>query len=449
MRAEHADAEGPRQSEVARTHAGRAGRAGRATNPNGTDIQLVSNGHPLSVNGRTQLTVITMGSVDSGKSTLTGVLSRGVLDNGDGSARQGVMVHPHEYAAGNTSDRSYTSYSEGNRIFTIVDMPGHLDYLRTTVTGMSATNPNLAICCISDKFTSVTIEHLSLCFRLRIPTVIAFTKTDLVPKHKQKEAMARLREWLRKSRSNVRLYAIDSVKRYLTINRNRRIMPVITLSNTNGSGVQLLRDILMVVPKTADNFLEPFVIDGIFTVTGYGSVVSGLVGSHIKKNSKMYLGPLSSGEFVPVHIRTIHNDFKLHVGELHRGCRGCVSLRMPSELRPQLRVGMVLRKTQSTANVCYKFQATMHILHHDTTIVPGYQVYINCGLVRGTVTFIAMRSTKTNRSVSMARSGHSILVDMKFLHKRPEYMEVGTRIIYREGKIRGTGVVTSIDNMFS
>eukprot|EP00163_Fabomonas_tropica_P023158 TRINITY_DN40450_c0_g1_i1.p1 TRINITY_DN40450_c0_g1~~TRINITY_DN40450_c0_g1_i1.p1 ORF type:complete len:137 (+),score=39.77 TRINITY_DN40450_c0_g1_i1:706-1116(+) len=44
-----------------------------------------------------------MGNVDSGKSTLLGVLTQGGLDNGRGKARANVFRHPHEIESGRTS----------------------------------------------------------------------------------------------------------------------------------------------------------------------------------------------------------------------------------------------------------------------------------------------------------------------------------------------------------
>ena len=47
--------------------------------------------------------VAVVGNVDSGKSTLIGVLTGGQLDNGRGLARARVFVHAHELANGRTS----------------------------------------------------------------------------------------------------------------------------------------------------------------------------------------------------------------------------------------------------------------------------------------------------------------------------------------------------------
>lgn len=40
--------------------------------------------------------IVIAGNVDSGKSTLVGVLTKGILDNGRGSSRTKIFNYPHE-----------------------------------------------------------------------------------------------------------------------------------------------------------------------------------------------------------------------------------------------------------------------------------------------------------------------------------------------------------------
>mgnify|MGYP001855113001 FL=1 len=48
-----------------------------------------------------------LGNVDSGKSTLLGVLTQGELDNGRGRARLNLFRHLHEIQSGRTSSISF------------------------------------------------------------------------------------------------------------------------------------------------------------------------------------------------------------------------------------------------------------------------------------------------------------------------------------------------------
>jgi GTPase len=50
-----------------------------------------------------QVSVAVAGDLDSGKSTMIGVLSTGLLDNGKGLARAQVLTHNHEVESGRTS----------------------------------------------------------------------------------------------------------------------------------------------------------------------------------------------------------------------------------------------------------------------------------------------------------------------------------------------------------
>lgn len=50
-----------------------------------------------------QCRVAVTGNVDAGKSTLLGVLTHGILDDGRGVARQKVFRHRHEIETGRTS----------------------------------------------------------------------------------------------------------------------------------------------------------------------------------------------------------------------------------------------------------------------------------------------------------------------------------------------------------
>jgi elongation factor 1-alpha len=82
----------------------------------------------------TEIRIGIMGNVDSGKSTLTGVLTKDVLDDGRGRARTLVMKHKHELATGRTScvTHHYTrtkikaeNGKEGERHITYIDLAGH------------------------------------------------------------------------------------------------------------------------------------------------------------------------------------------------------------------------------------------------------------------------------------------------------------------------------------
>ena len=88
--------------------------------------------------------IIIVGNVDSGKSTLIGVLSGGELDDGRGKARLKLKLHKHERETGRTSSISHSSIPG----IILLDAPGHERYNKTTAKGMSKSLPDYVICLV-------------------------------------------------------------------------------------------------------------------------------------------------------------------------------------------------------------------------------------------------------------------------------------------------------------
>lgn len=110
--------------------------------------------------------VAVLGPVEAGKSTLLGVLMDGQLDNGRGQARLNLLRHRHELVSGRTSSISHgflgfnkegevVNYENCGSIqeiceasvelLTLIDLAGHRKYLKTTVFGLTAYQPDLAM----------------------------------------------------------------------------------------------------------------------------------------------------------------------------------------------------------------------------------------------------------------------------------------------------------------
>lgn len=107
-----------------------------------------------------------LGPMEAGKSTLLGVLTQGEMDNGRGSARLNLFRHLHEIQSGRTSSISHeilgfdakgvvVDYSTcisaeeiceaSSKIITFIDLAGHQKYMKTTIFGLTAHCPNIAM----------------------------------------------------------------------------------------------------------------------------------------------------------------------------------------------------------------------------------------------------------------------------------------------------------------
>lgn len=79
----------------------------------------------------------------------------------------------------------------------------------------------------------------------------------------------------------------------------------------------------------------------------------------------------------------------------------------------------------------------MFVLHHATAIQKGFQTTIYIGSIRQTVIIegiMAVGGIHTNESSSVL---------FRFV-SHPEYLEVGSRLLFKEGETRGIGKITQV-----
>jgi len=159
------------------------------------DIQLYLKEHEQ----KTQLKILTCGSVDDGKSTLIGRLLHdskliyedqlSAIKNTHKNSQDGIdfdLAHlvdglQAEREQGITIDVAYRYFSTSKRKFIIADTPGHEQYTRNMVTG--ASNSDLAVILIDARkgLTTQTKRHAYLVSLLGInQIVVAINKMDLV-----------------------------------------------------------------------------------------------------------------------------------------------------------------------------------------------------------------------------------------------------------------------------
>jgi len=111
--------------------------------------------------------------------------------------------------------------------------------------------------------------------------------------------------------------------------------------------------------------------------------------------------------------------------------------------REIFRKGMVLISAQQQIDesVSFDFEARVSILHHQTTIANGYQPVINCRTVKQSAAIIGIRGPGGNDGV--IRTGDRALIHFRYM-RCAEFMKVGTRFIFRDGRAKGIGKVVRI-----
>eukprot|EP00928_Gymnodinium_smaydae_P054542 TRINITY_DN38295_c0_g1_i1.p1 TRINITY_DN38295_c0_g1~~TRINITY_DN38295_c0_g1_i1.p1 ORF type:complete len:501 (+),score=106.63 TRINITY_DN38295_c0_g1_i1:87-1589(+) len=436
-----------------------------------------------------ELKVATIGNVDSGKSTLVGVLTKGMLDDGRGKARSKVFNFGHEQSNGRTSsiaqeimgfgedgeqivsDRVQNStknepmstaaktsawqqiMNSSKQVVTFIDLCGHEKYLKTTIFGLVGLCPDYALIVVNANagFQRMSREHLGIALALRIPIMIVVTKIDIAPQNVFDENMAFLNRLL-KSGAVKREPVVVKTQEQLTTAvdgiRQDRVCPIFCVSNVTGEGLDMLRSFVQrISPRLRESGLfrsptEPaeFTIDSVYIVTGVGVVVAGLMKSgRVRPNQHMLLGPDKSSQFVPVLVRTIHRKrVQSEVVETGQACSFSLrSLDKKVQLKKaSFRKGMVLVDPANHPRATFEFKAEVVILHHATTIRMGYQAMIHCGVVRQAATVKEM-------SQELLRTGDRSIVTFRFVY-HGEYLVPGSTILFREGRTKGLGKVVAL-----
>ena len=425
--------------------------------------------------------VAVAGNVDSGKSTLIGVLTNGKYDNGRGSARLSVFNFSHEIKSGRTSSVAHhimgfdssgnivnndlvkmdwtDIVKASNKIISFFDLAGHEKYLKTTILGLSSSIPDICFITVGSNMgiTKMTKEHIFLCVMLNIPFCLIVTKIDITKDRKNvlAETVSEIKKLLKMPGIRRVAYKVNNKEDVLLCSKNNNsnsIVPMFFCSNVTGEGIDLLRMFLNLLGKRKENSNKGskdvlFNTDTVFFVTGVGVVLGGhLTMGTIKNGDKLFLGPNKVGKYDEFIVKSIHCK-KTLVESVSASCYVCVSLRKIT--RSMVRKGQVLLGNREQIVSCREFNALVSVLKtHSTSIKVGYEPVLHLSTIRQTAVIVDIQnkiSSKKNSEYNdnILRTGDKAMVRFKFKY-RPEFISVGSRILLAEGKIKILGQIKEI-----
>lgn len=201
----------------------------------------------------------------------------------------------------------------GNRVVGIIDVPGHIDFIRNMVAGAASIDILILVIAADDGIMPQTSEHMQIIRLLRSPRlIVALTKTDLVDSA-----------------------ALETVKNEITAflkEHGYGNSPIIPVSNISFEGIAEIRTELdkMVssVMRETDNRAFRMNIERVFSVKGFGTVVSGIpLSGRITTGDELELLP--SGKMTAV--KSIQN-YKHHTDTTCASLCSAINLRdIPAE----------------------------------------------------------------------------------------------------------------------
>ncbi|CAL1137035.1 unnamed protein product [Cladocopium goreaui] len=429
------------------------------------------------------VTVAVIGNVDSGKSTLVGVLTKGGLDDGRGLARAKVFNFSHEAANGRTSSiaqeiMGFSStgdqviiermanttansrnttwqqvVSQSERLVTFSDLCGHEKYLKTTIFGLVGQCPDYTMIIVNANagFQRMSREHLGIALALRIPFFIVVTKIDIAPQNVFEENLLQLHKIVKSNavkRQPLVVKEMDQLEAAASGIFNREACPIFCISSVTGEGLPLLRNFLRCLPSRLQDsglFRPPsspaeFHIDSIYVVPGVGLVVGGVVrAGRIRPGQQLLLGPDKVSQFKPVLVKTIqYKRVTVESAESGQHCSFALRSLVKRETlkKNMFRKGMVLLGPEIQPRAVWSFKAEVVILHHATTIREGYQAMIHCGIIR-------QCAAVKHMSCELLRSGDKAIVTFRWCY-HAEYVNLGETLLFREGRTKGLGRIVEV-----
>ena len=106
----------------------------------------------------------TIGHVDHGKTTLTAALTKVSSEafGSDFTNFDGIDNAPEEKERGITINTAHVEYETENRHYAHVDCPGHADYIKNMITGVSLADAGVLVVAATDGINEQTKEHAYL-----------------------------------------------------------------------------------------------------------------------------------------------------------------------------------------------------------------------------------------------------------------------------------------------
>ncbi|HMN01643.1 MAG TPA: selenocysteine-specific translation elongation factor [Geobacter anodireducens] len=219
----------------------------------------------------------TAGHIDHGKTSLVRALT-------------GINTDrlPEEKSRGITIELGFAHLElPGGLQFGIVDVPGHERFVRTMVAGVGGMDMVMLVIAADEGVMPQTREHLEICQLLGVKRgLVVLTKSDLVEP-----------DWLDLVVEEVRDYLVGSFLEEA---------PIVPASSRTGAGIEAVKAELARLAvqvdekKTEGPFRLP--VDRVFTVTGFGTVVTGtLLSGTISVGDEVELLP--SG--LPARVRGV------------------------------------------------------------------------------------------------------------------------------------------------
>jgi len=425
------------------------------------------------------LNMIVTGHIDNGKSTTMGhfLMDLGVVDErtiashaaesektGKGDTFKYAWVMDNikdERERGITIDLAFQKFESAKYFFTLIDAPGHRDFIKNMITGASEADAAILVLSAKEGETDTAIaaggqarEHAFLLKTLGVgQLIVAINKMD--DSNYSEDAFKAAKAKGEKLVQSVG-YKLDKV-------------PFIPVSGWKGDNlVKKSENMPWYTGKTLLEAFDDFVvaekpigkplrvpIQDVYTITGVGTVPVGRVETGVMKAGQKIIVMPSGAQGEIKSIETHHTEMPTaeagdNIGFNLRGIE-----------KKDIKRGDVLGTPDAPPNVAKEFKAQIIVIHHPTAIAPGYTPVMHChtAQVAATVTEFLQKINPATGAVDeeapkFLKVGDSAIVKIRPVRPTPietfqEFPEMGRFALRDMGATIAAGIVKEITEKYT
>ncbi len=339
---------------------------------------------------KTHMNLAFIGHVDHGKSTLVGhllllegAIAEQQLDDGEDKFRFVMDKLGEERERGVTIDLAHAKFETQKYEYTVVDCPGHRDFVKNMITGASQADAAVLVVAADDGIMPQTKEHVFLSRTLGInQLIIAINKMDLVDydEAKYKELKSELSKLI------------------ATVGFNPKEVPFIPVSAFEGDNIienspntPWYKGETLV--KALDNLDEPekptdlplrLPVQDVYSITGVGTVPVGRVETGILKTAQ-------NVAFEPAGVSGEVKSIEMHHEVLENAEPGDnVGFNVRGVGKNDIKRGDVAGDTKNPPTVAKEFKAQIVVLQHPGVITVGYTPVFHAHTAQVACTFLSL-----------------------------------------------------------
>ncbi len=328
------------------------------------------------------LNLIFTGHVDHGKSTLVGriLYDTGALSENDlrklkeEAAKLGKATFEFAFAMdqlkeererGVTIDIAHKDFNTQKYYFTIIDAPGHKDFVKNMITGASQADAAVLVCSAKEGIQAQTKEHAFLLKVLGVQQfIVAINKMDAVnyDRLKYEETKQQLVAMMKPMGYPVDKIPFIPTSAYQGANIKSKSADT---SWYNGPTLVEAFDQLVEPKKATDKPLR-LPIQDVFTITGQGTVPVGRIESGILKPGMQVV-------VMPKGVTGEVKSIEMHHQQIAEAIPGDnVGFALKGVDKKDIQKGNVIGDPRAPPTVVEEFTAQIVVLNHPTAIGKNY-----------------------------------------------------------------------------